>query len=399
MMVLAVFVGGGAVGALITWLFFRSRITSIQEVAQARVESANALSVNKLAAAEEQITELKAELQTRETLLTENFRALSNEALQSQNEAFLQLGKGALGNLVQPLNESLARVDAKIAELKSISATQERLETETSYLARALHTTPVPGNWGEMQLGRVVELSGMLEHCDFDTNEGVTLLVRLPNGRTVAVDGTVPMNEYLASLEATNEETRLQCLKRHSETLRAHIEILSSRMQGHELVVCFVPSESVFSHAVREMPDIVDIGADNRVLVAGPTTLIALLKSAAFGWRHDRISRNAEEIRLLGRELQSQLGDFAMHFRGVKAGLDRAVSAYNKSVGTFETGVQETSRKLQAATPGSLPVASLEPADRVTRGETPTVGAEELKTILEEEEETKDNVIEFRRPA
>jgi DNA recombination protein RmuC len=340
--------------------------------------------------------EQKALFALAEQRLGHAFRALAAEALAANNSGFLSLAAEKLGaarresdatlearqkaieGLLRPVADSLSRVDAKIQEIEkerghayghltalvgSLSTTQDKLMLETSNLVRALRAPAVRGRWGEIQLKRVVELAGMVEHCDFaeqvtlDGQDGrlrPDLIVNLPNGRHVVVDAKVPLEAYLRAVEAAADDAERRAeLVRHAEQVRAHVLRLSSKGYWNELattpdfVVMFLPSESIFSAALEEDPGLLEQGVSSRVLIATPTTLIALLRAVHYGWRQERLADNAQAISSQGRILHERLATLFDHVGKVGLGLERATEAYNAAVGSFDRMVRPAVRKLE----------------------------------------------------
>lgn len=348
--------------------------------------------------------------------LRESFQALSAEALKSNNQAFLQLAnatlqkfqseaKGdlelrqqAVENLVAPIGESLKKVDLQIqqletarsqaygdltAQVRSLISTQEKLQCETGNLVKALRAPTVRGRWGEIQLKRVVEMAGMLPYCDFVEQETVTtstgrlrpdLIVRLPGGKNVVVDAKTPLLAYLDAVESTDDDLRRQKLADHATQVHSHMTQLSSKSYWEqfdstpEFVVMFLPGETFFSAALEQEPGLIEHGVALKIIPASPTTLIALLKAVAYGWNQEKLARNAKEISILGKELYERLRNLGAHFENVGKGLDRAVEAYNKAVGSLESRVMVSARKFaELGAPVTEQIAELSPIETTTR--------------------------------
>jgi DNA recombination protein RmuC len=342
------------------------------------------------------------------------FRALSAEALATNNQTFLDLAKttldsyqkqakGDLDNrqqaihqLVRPLEESLQKVDGKIEQLekartgayarldeqlKSMLSSQAKLETETGNLVRALRAPAVRGRWGEIQLRKVVEMAGMLNYCDFFEQETADsgrlrpdMIIKLPNQRNIVVDSKAPLLAYLESLEAADDTTRKMCLDKHARQIRDHLQKLSTKNYWEqfqptpEFVVLFLPGETFFSAALAQDPGLIEAGVDQKVLLATPTTLIALLRSVAYGWRQEQLTENAEIISKLGRDLYDRLATLTQHFNQMGKGLDKAVDSYNKGMASLDSRVLVSARKFkELGAASSKEVEAVEQVEKAPR--------------------------------
>lgn len=366
-------------------------------------------------------------LENIQTQWEDKFKTISSEALTLTNKSFLELANAtlekfqevaqndlshrqqAISDLVKPVTASLHTVDQKIIELEKsrmsayavlkhqvneLLVSQNQLKSETSNLVNALRAPSVRGRWGEMQLRRVVEMAGMLNYCDFEEqvssseNDGrmrPDLIINLPGGKKIVVDAKAPLAAYLEALEAKDEDVRLEKLKDHARQVRNHIRALSKRsyheqfQPAPEFVVLFLPGETFFSAALEQDPSLIEAGVEDRIILATPTTLIALLRAVAYGWRHEQLAENAKEISELGRELHKRLSDMADHFSKLGRQLGGAVHSYNSAMGSLEHRVLSSARKFKEL--GSVSEAAeivlLDPLDQIPR----ELQAPELKKV------------------
>lgn len=421
-------------GGVIAWLW-RSARGAVAEALAARIPELE----TQLAERDRQLAEARmklAELDTRlaeerktaaeklalleeaEHKLSDAFKALSAEALKSNNQAFIDLAKAtfekfqegaksdlearqkAVDELIKPLRESLEKVDGKLGELEkervfAYSALSEQLKSlvethlpmlhrETANLVRALRQPTVRGRWGEIQLRRVVEMAGMVDHCDFVEQESILtedgrlrpdLIVRLPGGKQIVVDSKAPIESYLKSLDASDDETRLLHLADHARQVRAHMAALGRKAYWEqfdptpEFVVLFLPGEMFFSAALQQDPSLIEFGVNERVIPATPTTLIALLRAVYYGWRQEALAKNAQEVADIGRQLYERIAKLAEHWANVGDRLGKAVDAYNSATSTLETRVLVSARRLAElkAAPEGVEIEALEPIERTPR--------------------------------
>jgi len=353
------------------------------------------------------------------TTLRDAFKALSAEALESNNETFLHLAesrlrqarveatsdveerKRAIEHLLSPMKTTLEQVEREIKDaerhrlqtstellhkLTSLDTVGQTLRSETARLVDALKRPGVRGRWGELQLKRVVELAGMVEHCDFDEQQTFSaadgdrrlrpdVVVRLPGGKRIVVDAKVPLDAYLRAIEAPDEASRQTLLADHARQVRAHLTQLAAKgyapnvQPGPDFVVMFLPGEMFFSAALEQDAELIEFGVEQRVVPASPTTLIALLKAVAFGWQQQAQAENAQRIGELGRNLYDAIRVLASHFDDVGGRLKASLDAYNRAVGSLEGNVLVKARRFKElqVTNGDADIPPLEPIDLAPR--------------------------------
>jgi DNA recombination protein RmuC len=350
--------------------------------------------------------------------LADTFKALSSEALQNNNQSFLELAKSrletfqqqakgdlearhkAVDEMIKPIRESLDKVDGKLGELEksrvaSYAALNEqirglvdthlpRLQSETANLVKALRQPQVRGRWGEMQLKRVVEMAQMLEYCDFVEQETRStedfrlrpdMVVRLPGGKQVVVDAKTPLAAYLEAAESPDEAVQKAKLLEHARQVRDHMTALGRKaywdqfQPSPEFVIMFLPGEMFFSSALQQDPALIEYGVNEKVIPATPTTLIALLRAVSYGWRQEALARNAQQVADLGKLLYERIASLADHWGTVGQRLDQAVKSYNESVASLENRVLVSARRLRDLKAGAedVEIAPIEPIELVTR--------------------------------
>ncbi len=412
-------------GAALGWFiaFSRSAATTERarlmesELAAARarlseIENQKSKIESDLATARASATEKIAALTEAHERLTATFKALSADALSKNTDEFLkvaresfsklhqqsadELGKRqqAIDSLVKPLKESLEKVDAKIGEieksradaygrlseqLKSLGTAQTQLQAEAAKLSTALRSTTTAGTWGELQLRRVVELSGMSSYCDFTEQQTggslrADVVVRLPGGQQIVIDAKAPNDAYREAANASDETVRAAKLAEHAAKVRSHIDVLGAKnyweqfQPSPEFVVLFLPGDQFLAGALQADPSLIDRAIAKKVLLATPATLIALLKAAAYGWRQEDVSRNAQVIADLGRALYDRIANFADNLDKVGRGLETAGKAYNAAVGSFEQTVLPGARKFsELGAKGAKELADPAPVETTPR--------------------------------
>lgn len=416
--------GGLTLGLLIQYLIGRGRETRLE----AEITVLNA----QIKSEEQRIAEQQLALDAVRQSLVASFSDLANDSLDKANKRFLELAEQnfdkhhsmakadlqkreqAVEHLVKPIREALEKTTVQIQEiektrkqaygsiseqLKIMSQSHEVLRSETSKLVSALRSPNVRGRWGEMTLRRLVELAGMVDHCDFDEQVHRTdednrsirpdMIIKLPEGGQIVVDAKTPLDAYIDATEATDENARKEALKRHAQNLITQVKMLSNKSytdqfeRSPEFVILFMPGDQFLTAALDEKRDLFDDALAQKVLLATPTSLIALLKVVAYGWMQLKLAENAEEIRNLAVQMQDRLGVFTDHLSIVGKRLNSSVESYNKAVASLESRVLPTSRKIREL--GAAAKKKEQPPESID------ITARELKLIADELQPDQDD--------
>lgn len=367
-----------------------------------------------------------------EARIRDTFTALAASTLKSTTDEFLKLADEKIGNvhraatidmgrrqqelgtLVTPIKDTLSQVDAKLKEVEKarlddsasmrsllglVGHTQQQLQHETQNLVRALRSPGVRGQWGEVQLRKVVELAGMLQHCDFDQQPTLVsdtgrmrpdMIINLPGGRTIVVDAKAPLEAFLDAQAATEDGVRSGRLADHVRQVKDHVAKLGAKAYwdqlpaSPELVVLFLPAEAIYMAAIERDSALIDYGVSRNVLIASPLTLIALLRAASFGWKQERLAINAEEISRLGKALHESVGTMAEHLEDLRRRMDGTFSTFNKVIGSFENNVLVKARRFRELGAGSVKeIPIIDPLETVAR----KLDAPKQPRLLDAEEE------------
>jgi DNA recombination protein RmuC len=399
---------GLALGLLIMWLLGRrgrKRLVSDIEQMATRIKTQEALQ-----------HEREASFELANAKLTQAFTEISNRSLRDNSDTFLKLAEQNLGTqqerakrelserekaveaLVKPIRDALEASHKQIAELErarseayggirsqleEMQLNQKSLTQETQNLVKALRRPEVRGRWGEITLRRLVELAGMVEHCDFiEQAHTVTdgqiirpdMIVKMPDERQLVVDVKTPLDAYLEAVEAQDDAQRKLGLERHAKNVRAHIRMLSTKAyweqfdESPEFVILFIPGDQFLSAALAEEPDLIEYALSHQIILATPTSFVALLKAVAYGWRQLALADNAREIRILAEDLYGRLGTFVTHMNRLGRQLASSVENYNKAVGSLERKVLPGARKFtELGIHSNKEIEKLETLDPVPR--------------------------------
>jgi len=427
---------GLLIGALIAWALARRRRTSLMqsvELLETKIKAQDALQQEREAAFEQA-----------NNRITQEFADLANQSLKANSENFLRMAEQNLGkqqekanrelsereqaveNLVKPIKDTLERSHKQIADLEksrseaygsirsqleTMQLNQQSLRQETQNLVNALRRPEVRGRWGEITLRRLVELAGMVEHCDFQEQVHKTsaddkyirpdLIVSMPGKRTLVVDVKTPLDAYLEAVEAPDDARRKAALERHARNVREHIRALASKSyweqfsESPEFVILFIPGDQFLSAALNEDPNLIESALSQQIILATPTSFVALLKAVAYGWRQLALAENAQEIRKLAEDLYGRITAFVGHLNKLGRQLHSSVEHYNRAVGSLERKVLPGARKFvelgirpkkeieQLEPLESLPRTIVEPGQDEDAGETPPAAIEKTDKTLQ----------------
>jgi len=403
---------GVMLAALLGWLLAHQRAQ--RDITRLREDKARLTS--QLEAQHAAMQEKSRIFEETQTQFENTFKSLASDALKSNSSEFLKLAETnfktlhtrASGNLeqrekavesmVKPIREALEKTDQQIRKMEKerqtafgsltqhlqfMAQAQEQLQGETRNLVKALRRPEVRGQWGELTLKRLAELAGMVEHCDFDQQQSVDtdegkqrpdMIVRMPGSREIIVDAKAPMDGYLAAVEAQDDSTRLLELQRHARNVRDRVRELSGKgywqqfPQSPDFVVLFVPGDQFLSSALEVDARLLEDAMTDKVVLATPSSLVALLRAVAYGWRQEALAENAEHIRTVGQDLYERLSTFAEHLDKLGSHLSRSVDSYNKAVGSFDSRVLPGARKFtEMGIQGKKDLPEPEPVERLPR--------------------------------
>jgi DNA recombination protein RmuC len=384
------------------------------------MESENAAVTARAGELERGLTEQRRLLEQSERQMKVTFESLAAEVLRKNNEGFLQLATEklastqqagiaelaarelAIATLVDPMRQTLDKFDVQVhalerargdayvrltEQVRALAEGQKQLQAGTDSLVGALRAPAVRGRWGEIQLRRVMEIAGMLEHCDFaeqttlNTSDGrlrPDVIVRLPGKKCIVIDAKAPLTAYLNAREATTEERRRDCLRQHAAQVKSHVQKLGAKSYWSELeaspeiVVMFLPGDAFYSAALEHMPELLEDAMAHRVLLATPTTLIGVLQAIHVGWKQERLAENAAEISRSGRDLHERFATFSEHLAKIGGALERSVEAFNGATSSFETRVLPSVRRLEElGAGGKKELPDIHPVDKRPRSIAP----------------------------
>ncbi len=372
-------------GLLVGLLVRQRRITHL--------EAENSRLANQLETEHRVNSEKLAAMEQARNQLSETFSAIAGEALKHNSTEFLKLAQEnlkqfqvkaegdlalrekAVADLVKPIHKALEKTESQVRELEkerkqaygsltkhleTMAESQQALRGETRHLVQALRRPEVRGQWGEMTLKRLAELSGMVDHCDFYEQESVLseegalrpdMVVRMPDGREIVVDAKTPLDAYLCAIEATDDETRDKELQRHARKVRERVKELASKhywqqfKHSPDFVVLFIPGDQFLGAALELDHQLLEDALQMKVILATPTSFVALLRAVGYGWRQESLAENAEKIRQVGEEMYARLATFAEHLTRLGRSLDNSIQSYNKAVGSFDSRVLPGARK------------------------------------------------------
>lgn len=397
---------------LTTLLFWLPQYKKNQRLREENIRLHAALEAEQRSAEEKQKAFDTARLQ-----LSDSFNALAAEALKHNSGEFLKLAREnfvqlqqhsqhqleqkekAVENLVNPIREALEKTERQIREMEkerqnaygslskhldSMNETQRILQAETRNLVQALRRPEVRGQWGEMTLKRLAELAGMVEHCDFYEQEQVRgengqalrpdMVVRMPDEREIVVDAKTPLDAYLSAIEAVNDDERQAAMVRHARKVRERVKELAAKSYWQQFkntpdfVVLFIPGEQFLSAALEIDRKLLEDAMAEKVILATPTSFIALLRAVAYGWRQQALAENAEKIRIVGEELYGRLGTFADYLSKLGRSLDSSVGHFNKAVGSFDSRILPSARKFtEMGIHAKKELAQPEPLEKTVR--------------------------------
>lgn len=411
-------VGALLAGFVLGWLVAALRAQRTERQLSVELEVARSHLQSQAALAEERAIDIERAQERLKSIFDE----LASTSLRSNSEVFLKLARESLGqqhlqaahtlkereqaieNLLKPIQDALKRTETQITtiekdrheafgairqHLESVNQSQSALQQETRNLVNALRRPEVRGQWGELSLRRLVELAGMLNHCDFteqvhtESDEGrlrPDLIVHMPDNRDLVVDVKTPLDAYLEAVNAANDEVRAAALRRHAQLVADRVRALASKAywsqfeKSPDFVILFIPGDQFLAAALNERPGLLDEAIRQSVILATPTSFIAMLKAIAFGWRQQSLAQNAATIRDLGEELFKRLSVFGSHLGKLGGALNRSVEAYNSAVGSLERQVLPAARRFpELGLQSDRALEQLEPIDKLARE--PTAGA------------------------